>query len=52
MLDFITINEQSSISIDEGKIIYSDPYNIKNAAHDADIKATPHKTCAEYAPTE
>ena len=28
MLDFITINEHSSIRIDEGKIIYSDPYNI------------------------
>ena len=43
MLDFITINEQSSIRVDEGKIIYSDPYNINCAPHDADIKATPHK---------
>ncbi len=37
MLDFITINEHSSIRVDEGKIIYSDPYNISGATHDADI---------------
>jgi len=26
MLDLITINEHSSIRINEGKVIYSDPY--------------------------
>ena len=43
MLDFITINEQSSIRIDEEKIVYCDPYNISGTPHDVDIKATPHK---------
>ncbi|MGB4092019.1 MAG: hypothetical protein WBK46_08775 [Ruminococcus flavefaciens] len=42
MLDFITINEQSSIRVDEEKIVYCAPYNISGTPHDADIKA--HRT--------
>jgi L-ascorbate metabolism protein UlaG (beta-lactamase superfamily) len=52
MLDFITINEHSSIHIDEGKIIYSDPYNIVNAAHDADIILITHSHFDHYSPED
>ena len=52
MLDFITINEQSSIRVDEGKIIYSDPYNIRNAAHDADIILITHSHFDHYSPDD
>lgn len=52
MLDFITINEHSSIRIDEGKIIYSDPYNIKNAAHDANIILITHSHYDHYSPDD
>ena len=51
-LDFITINEQSSIRVDEGKIIYSDPYNIRNAAHDADIILITHSHFDHYSPDD
>ena len=52
MLDFITINEHSSIRVDEGKIIYSDPYNIRNAAHDADIILITHSHFDHYSPDD
>lgn len=52
MLDFITINEHSSIRIDDGKIIYSDPYNIKIAAHDADIILITHSHFDHYSPDD
>ena len=52
MLDFITINEHSSIRIDEGKIIYSDPFNISNAAHDADIILITHSHFDHYSPDD
>ena len=48
MLDFITINEHSSIRVDEGKIIYSDPYNINCAPHDADIILITHSHFDHY----
>ena len=48
MLEFITINEHSSIRIDEGKVIYSDPYNISSAAHDADIILITHSHFDHY----
>ena len=48
MLDFITINEHSSIRVDEGKIIYSDPYNINGALHDADIILITHSHFDHY----
>ncbi len=48
MLDFITINEHSSIRINEGKIIYSDPYNISGATHDADIILITHSHFDHY----
>ncbi len=52
MLDFITINEHSSIRIDEGKIIYSDPYNISGAPHDADIILITHSHFDHYSPDD
>ena len=52
MLDFITINEQSSIRVDEGKIIYSDPYNINCAPHDADIILITHSHFDHYSPDD
>ncbi len=48
MLEFITVNEHSSIRIDEGKVIYSDPYNISSAAHDADIILITHSHFDHY----
>ena len=48
MLDFIAINEHSSIRIDEGKIIYSDPYNISGTPHDADIILITHSHFDHY----
>jgi L-ascorbate metabolism protein UlaG (beta-lactamase superfamily) len=52
MLDFISINEHSSIRIDEGKIIYSDPYNISGTAHDADIILITHSHFDHYSPDD
>ena len=52
MLDFITINEHSSIRIDAGKLIYSDPFNIKSAAHDADIILITHSHFDHYSPDD
>jgi L-ascorbate metabolism protein UlaG (beta-lactamase superfamily) len=52
MLDYITINEHSSIRIDEGKIIYCDPYNIKDAANDADIILLTHDHYDHYSPED
>ena len=52
MLDFITINEQSSIRINEGKIIYSDPFNIPSAPHDADIILITHSHFDHYSPDD
>ena len=42
MLDFITINTHSSIRIDEGQIIYVDPFKIADEKHDADIILITH----------
>ncbi|MCR5730864.1 MAG: MBL fold metallo-hydrolase [Ruminococcus sp.] len=52
MLDFITINEHSSIHIDEGKIIYSDPYNISGTPHDAGIILITHSHFDHYSPED
>ncbi len=37
MKDKITINAQSSIKITDDKILYFDPFKIKNETHDADL---------------
>ena len=52
MLDFISINEHSSIRIDEEKIIYSDPYNISGTPHDADIVFITHSHFDHYSPDD
>lgn len=48
MLDYITVNEHSSIRIDEGKIIYFDPYNISGMPFDADIILITHSHFDHY----
>ncbi len=42
MLDFITVNMHSSIRINEGKIIYIDPFKIMDEKNDADIILITH----------
>ena len=43
MLDFITVNTQSSIRIeDDERVIYSDPFKIADAKNDADIILITH----------
>lgn len=48
MLDFITVNTHSSIRIDEGKIIYIDPFKITEESHDADIILITHSHFDHY----
>lgn len=48
MLDFITINTHSSIRIDDGIIIYIDPYDIKEKTADADIILVTHDHFDHY----
>ena len=52
MLDFITVNTHSSIRIDEGKIIYIDPFKIPDARHDADIILITHSHFDHYSPED
>ncbi len=52
MLDFITINTHSSIRIDAGKIIYSDPFKIENEPHDADIILITHGHFDHFSPDD
>ena len=52
MLDFITINTHSSIRIDEGIIIYCDPFKIKEEKHDADIILITHSHYDHYSPDD
>lgn len=48
MLDFITVNTHSSIRIDEGKIIYIDPFKITEESHNADIILITHSHFDHY----
>lgn len=48
MLDFITVNTHSSIRIDEGKIIYIDPFKITEENYDADIILITHSHFDHY----
>ena len=52
MLDFITVNIHSSIRIDEGKIIYIDPFKMTEESHDADIILITHSHFDHYSPED
>lgn len=47
-MDKITINTQSSIRIESDKIIYFDPFQIKEEKHDADIVFFTHEHYDHY----
>ncbi len=46
----ITVNTQSSIRIEGSKILYFDPYQISNAAHDADLIFITHDHYDHFEP--
>lgn len=52
MTEKITVNAQSSIRIDAGKIIYFDPFKITNAANDADIIFITHEHFDHFNPED
>lgn len=52
MLEFITVNTHSSIRIDDGKIIYIDPYDIKEETSDADIILITHDHFDHFSPED
>lgn len=52
MLEKISVNEQSSIRIDAGKIIYFDSYKIENASHDGDIIFFTHAHGDHFSPED
>ena len=49
-LSNITVNTQSSIRIEGSKILYFDPYQISNAAHDADLIFITHDHYDHFEP--
>ncbi len=52
LLDRITVNEQSSIRIGTDKVIYFDPFRIKDAPHDADIIFITHAHYDHFSPED
>ena len=48
----ITVNAQSSIRIDAGKIIYFDPFSIEDEAHDADYIFLTHDHYDHFSPED
>ena len=52
MTQHITVNEQSSIRIDAGKIIYSDPFHISGSPNDADIVLLTHEHFDHFSPKD
>ena len=52
MLENIEINCHSSIKINEGKIIYIDPFKIEKETHDADIIFITHDHYDHYSPDD
>lgn len=49
-LDRITVNAQSSIRIEGSKILYFDPFQVKEASHDADIIFITHEHYDHFEP--
>ena len=52
MIGKISVNTQSSIRIDAGKIIYFDPFRIEKASHDADIIFFTHDHYDHFSPED
>lgn len=52
LLDRITVNEQSSIRIAAEKIIYIDPFRLKNEPHDADLIFITHAHYDHFSPED
>ena len=52
MLDSITVNEHSSIRIDDKIIAYIDPFRLKEARHDADLILFTHPHFDHFSPED
>lgn len=52
MLDFITVNTQSSIRIQDDKVLYFDPFKITDTPHDADIILITHSHFDHWSPED
>ena len=52
MLDSITINEHSSIRIDDKVIAYIDPFRLKEERHDADLILFTHPHFDHFSPED
>ena len=52
MLSFLTVNTHSSIRIEAEKIIYTDPFRIPDAPHDADIILITHSHFDHLSPED
>lgn len=52
MIEKISVNEQSSIRMDAGKIIYVDPYNIANESHDGNVIFFTHAHPDHFSPAD
>ena len=52
MLDFITVNEHSSIRMEGPKIIYADPFRITDCRNDADIILVTHAHYDHFSPED
>ncbi len=52
MLDSITVNEHSSIRIDDRLIVYIDPFRLKEDRHDADLILFTHPHWDHFSPED
>ena len=52
MINNITVNEQSSIRIESGKVLYFDPFRLRTAPHDADVIFITHSHFDHYSPED
>ena len=52
LIEQITVNEQSSIRIGGGKIVYFDPFHVKDAPRDADVIFFTHSHYDHFSPED
>ena len=52
MINNITVNEQSSIRIESGRVLYFDPFRLKTAPHDADVIFITHSHYDHFSPED
>ena len=52
MLDHISVNTQSSIRIQDSKVLYFDPFKIEGTPHDADIILITHSHFDHWSPED